>query len=158
MPYSDYGDILPAHHFPSRGERYHEDQDDDFLEYKDGRNRGVLAQLVELRELERRGSDASSLRSSSSMSSVGHPGLKRLDSLASEGDEYLEPDDPHVTGKKPHYQECDPQAMAREIMRVMDYKQRRKEKARVLIEFNITCAVSSYFYFIVRLTCSLVKR
>ena len=54
-------------------------------------------------------------------------------------EQVLDPDDPLVTGR---HKECleDPEDFEQEMWRQMSYKKRRKERARIRIEYNISCA------------------
>lgn len=58
-------------------------------------------------------------------------------------EQVLDPDDPLVTGK---HMECleDPEDFEQEMWRQMSYKKRRKERARIRIEYNISCMCSWY--------------
>jgi hypothetical protein len=64
--------------------------------------------------------------------------LRREDTATSFGSQALDEDDPRVTGRRREYLE-DPEDLKRNALRQMDYRARRKERAKVRIEFNITC-------------------
>ncbi len=53
-------------------------------------------------------------------------------------EQVMDPDDPLVTGKQ---KECleDPEEAEEYMWRQMSYKKRRKEKARIRIEYNVSC-------------------
>jgi hypothetical protein len=104
-----------------------------YIESRDPRKRGAASQLADLRNIDRLPS------SSDTALCPTRQGLKRLDSLQSADEEYLEPDDPHITGKAPDIHDMDPELLVEQLIRGMTYKQRRKERTRVIIEFNITC-------------------
>ncbi|TFK55913.1 DUF1212-domain-containing protein [Heliocybe sulcata] len=64
-------------------------------------------------------------------------GLRRRESMQSEGDELLDSDDPRVTGIK---KKCldDQEDVEKQCMKQMDYKARKKERMRMRIEFNVS--------------------
>lgn len=57
-------------------------------------------------------------------------------------EQVLDPDDPLVTGV---HKDCleDPEDAEQEVWRQMSYRKRRKERARIRIEYNISCKWSS---------------
>lgn len=80
--------------------------------------------------------------------SGGGPGRNvRRDSNGSIGSQMLDPDDPRVTGMHKEFLE-DPEERKREAMRMMDYRQRRKERAKVKIEFNITSVLNRQLFLL----------
>ncbi|KAJ7498775.1 hypothetical protein FB451DRAFT_1334402 [Mycena latifolia] len=60
-----------------------------------------------------------------------------MDSMASNNSDFLDPDDPRVTGITARNLE-DPAEIDHNVLRLMDYKSRRKHLMRVKIEFNVT--------------------
>jgi hypothetical protein len=64
--------------------------------------------------------------------------LRREDSAESLYSQIVDDDDPRITGTKGYLE--DPEDVRKNALRQMDYKARRKERAKVRIEFNITCA------------------
>ncbi|KAF8195737.1 DUF1212-domain-containing protein [Mycena galopus ATCC 62051] len=64
--------------------------------------------------------------------------MRRMDSMASNNSDVLDPDDPRVTGIKARNLE-DPADIDKNTLRLMDYKSRRKLLMRAKIEFNVTC-------------------
>ena len=69
------------------------------------------------------------------VSTTGPPLGALTDSLY---EQVLDPDDPLVTGK---HKECleDPEDAEEDVWRQMSYRKRRKERARIRIEYNISC-------------------
>lgn len=77
-------------------------------------------------------------------------GLKRLDSFEDvlpHDEDYVEPEDTRATATNTVHGPMmftadggdDPAAMIDNLLKKTDYRTRRKEKARIVIEFNITC-------------------
>lgn len=64
--------------------------------------------------------------------------LVRTDSDTSDDSAILDPDDPTVTGVIRRYID-DREDVEKNVLRQMSYRARRKERARLRIEFNITC-------------------
>jgi uncharacterized membrane protein YjjP (DUF1212 family) len=79
--------------------------------------------------------------------STSRPNMRRADSNGSIGSQMLDPDDPRVTGLHKEFLE-DPEERKREAMRLMDYRQRRKERAKVKIEFNITSVLNRQLFLL----------
>jgi hypothetical protein len=64
--------------------------------------------------------------------------LHRQDSVGSLYSQVVDDDDPRITGTKGYLE--DPEDVRKNALRQMDYRARRKERSKVRIEFNITCA------------------
>jgi uncharacterized membrane protein YjjP (DUF1212 family) len=59
----------------------------------------------------------------------------------------MDPDHPSVTGIRKEFLE-DPEDRRMQAMRLMDYKQRRKERAKITIEFNISSILNRQLFLI----------
>ncbi|KAH9947233.1 DUF1212-domain-containing protein [Amylocystis lapponica] len=80
--------------------------------------------------------------------------LRRADSVASNYSQVLDPDDPRVTGA--HIKNLDdPEDIEKQCLRQMSYKQRRKVRQRIKIEFNITSVLNRQM-FLMRLAKALM--
>lgn len=65
-------------------------------------------------------------------------GSKRMSSAVSNVDMVLDPENPTVTGMR-KASHLDPEDTEKDVLRDMNYYDRRKQKRRMRIEFNITC-------------------
>jgi hypothetical protein len=131
---------------------------------RDMKRRGILPNLIDLYGLNHGGgglsgddederrervTDRQSPRSASDYSmgySSARPDMRRADSMGSMmsvGSDFLDPDDPRVTGITKEYLD-DPEDLEKNALRQMDYKARRKERQRIRIEFNISCVCPSF--------------
>lgn len=106
------------------------------------RRSGLVGNLLQLYRLESTPGEASGV---SRRNTLFHPwGARRIDSLAHEENQFVDPDDPTLTGvRKSNFDECETRE---EIMRRMNYKERRKERQRMRIEFNVTCEYDTLFF------------
>ena len=73
-------------------------------------------------------------------------GMRRFDSTMSTGSDFLDPDDPRVTGIEAKCLE-DAEDVEKNMLRQMDYRARRKHLRRIRIEFNVSCTGSLPFFF-----------
>jgi len=73
-------------------------------------------------------------------------GLRRFDSTMSTGSDFLDPDDPRVTGIEARCLE-DAEDVEKNMLRQMDYRARRKHLRRIRIEFNVSCTGPLPFFF-----------
>ncbi|EMD40684.1 hypothetical protein CERSUDRAFT_44225 [Gelatoporia subvermispora B] len=80
--------------------------------------------------------------------------LRRVDSMASEASQALDPDDPIITGERKQNLD-DAEDIEKQRMRQMSYKERRKMQQRIKIEFNITSVVNRQM-FLMRLAKALM--
>ncbi|KAJ7765013.1 hypothetical protein DFH07DRAFT_867174 [Mycena maculata] len=64
-----------------------------------------------------------------------------MDSMASNNSDFLDPDDPRVTGITAQDLE-DPADIDKSVLSLMDYKSRRKHLMRAKIEFNVTSMIN----------------
>ncbi|TCD64324.1 hypothetical protein EIP91_004234 [Steccherinum ochraceum] len=64
-------------------------------------------------------------------------GVRRIDSLVGEDDQFIDPDDPLITGARKD-DAAEDEDLETRMLRAMNYKARRKERQRVKIEFNAT--------------------
>jgi hypothetical protein len=107
------------------------------------RYRGILGGILDLSALAR--SNFDSYTSEKQFDTVGQGAMSRTTSRSSVySDGGLDPEDPILTGVKPHTVLDDPEdleAQTRQTMnlRAMNYRQRRKEALRIKIQFNVTC-------------------
>ena len=123
-----------------------------------GRGRGVLSHLMEWHHNEHRPDN--DVRDTPSTNRRPHyfrgpsetytefsmgidrESLHREDSMASLYSQIMDDDDPRVTGVRGYLE--DPVDEKRNALRQMDYRARRKERAKVRIEFNITCELDRH--------------
>lgn len=75
-------------------------------------------------------------------------GARRIDSLAPEDDQHVDADDPIVTGERKELPE-DQDDLERSVLRTMTYHERRKERQRMKIEYNISCEFCCPVWYIV---------
>ncbi|CAK5275592.1 unnamed protein product [Mycena citricolor] len=80
--------------------------------------------------------------------------IRRMDSDASDHSDILDPDDPRVTGVTAQNLE-DPADIDKNVLRLMDYKSRRKHLMRAKIEFNVTSMINRQD-FLLKLARSLM--
>jgi hypothetical protein len=115
------------------------------------KRRGVLSNMMDLYALEhdlhpstglRRDSQGSDEDMKESDRYTARPNRRRMDSMESNNSDLLDPDDPRVTGVTARNLE-DPADIDKNVLRLMDYKSRRKHLMRVKIEFNVTCTICS---------------
>lgn len=111
---------------------------------RDGRGKGIIANLMELYGVTpgMNGLPYSRSRAyEADEKSVGRPPFRRSNSNASDSDTYsevLDPDDPRVTNITKRCLD-DYEDERRNALRLMDYRQRRKEQQKIRIEFNVSC-------------------
>ncbi|KAK7695427.1 hypothetical protein QCA50_000063 [Cerrena zonata] len=75
-------------------------------------------------------------------------GFRRMDSVAmSEADVVLDPEDPTVSGPRKASHE-DAEDTEKSVLRDMNYHERRKEKRRMRIEFNVTSVYNRQMFLI----------
>ncbi|KAJ7044483.1 hypothetical protein C8F04DRAFT_1206851 [Mycena alexandri] len=77
-----------------------------------------------------------------------------MDSMASNNSDFLDEDDPRVTGVTAQNLE-DPADIDKNVLRLMDYKSRRKHLMRAKIEFNVTSMINRQD-FLLKLARSLM--
>ncbi|KAJ7684037.1 hypothetical protein B0H17DRAFT_1160802 [Mycena rosella] len=70
-----------------------------------------------------------------------------MDSMASNNSDVLDPDDPRVTGVTAQNLE-DPADIDHNVLRLMDYKSRRKHLMRAKIEFNVTSMMNRQLFLL----------
>lgn len=70
-------------------------------------------------------------------------GVRRIDELAPEEDALIDPEDPIVTGCRKTSTQAE-EDMGKMMLRSMSYNERRRERSRMRIEFNTTCAHSCF--------------
>lgn len=113
------------------------------------KRRGVLSNMMDLYALEHDLNPSTGQRRDSQDSDdeepqryTARPNNRRMDSMASNTSDFLDPDDPRVTGITAQNLE-DPADIDKNVLRLMDYKSRRKHLMRAKIEFNVTCTFFS---------------
>ncbi|KAH8106158.1 DUF1212-domain-containing protein [Cristinia sonorae] len=109
------------------------------------RRPGLLSNILQLYQLE---SDESSEAGGASLDTTRQRqpselpwGKRRIDSLAPDEEECFDPDDPTITGERKEFLE-EPDDLEKSILRKLTYRERRKERQRIRIEFNITSVVN----------------
>lgn len=126
----------------------------------DERRRGLFANILQLHGMDLFDEDDEDGKSvvktfGGAANSSGRPwGFRRIDSLASESDQIMDPDDPAVTGTRKASQD-DPEDIEKNVLRGMNYRDRRKEKQRMRIELNIT-SVHNRQLFLMKLAKALM--
>lgn len=102
------------------------------------RSTGVLSNIIELYQLESNyGADNSTFpsRQVSQATSMA----SGITTSSMDSDDFLEPGEMFAPENKIRANGDDPADLEKDMLRRMDYKQRRKERERIRIEFNITC-------------------
>jgi hypothetical protein len=111
---------------------------------KDGRRKGIVANLMELYGVSPGMNGLPYSRSQAYEAvgkEVGRQPFGRSNSNSSDSDtcpEVLDPDDPRVTNITKRCLD-DYEDERRNALRQMDYRQRRKEQQKIRIEFNVSC-------------------
>lgn len=70
-------------------------------------------------------------------------GHRTIDDLAPEEDQVIDPDDPILTGERKHFED-NPNDIEKNVLRDMSYRERRKEKQRMRIQYNVSCAFTFF--------------
>ncbi|KAF7352665.1 Pheromone-regulated membrane protein 10 [Mycena venus] len=114
------------------------------------KRRGVLSNMMDLYALEhdlnastgrRRDSQDPNDDLKEPQRYTARQNIRRMDSMASDNSDVLDPDDPRVTGITARNLE-DPADIDKNVLRLMDYKSRRKHLMRAKIEFNVTSMIN----------------
>lgn len=142
----------PDDEIDKRVKQDEEDQLDEDAD-RDLKRRGIPSNMLDLYALDRsldaekNGMDPENSSTSPEQHTypTSRPRMRRgysATSNASMGSDVYDPDDPRVTGIKAEFLD-DPEDVEKNLLRQMNYKQRRKHLMRVKIEFNVSCKTSA---------------
>lgn len=121
---------------------------------RDDKHKGMFANLLELYGIDHQ-EHQNQLRQQSKAPEDRPWHLRRIDSLASDDSQVLDPDDPLITGERKMLLD-DAEDLERACLRQMNYKARQKYRDRIRIEFNITCKADFYARELMLTSCLAV--
>ncbi|KAI0796615.1 hypothetical protein C8Q75DRAFT_802303 [Abortiporus biennis] len=164
-PRPAHGGSRPSYIPPGDSEDHWYDQGLDTTDFEaetrvppEERRRGLFANILQLADSGSFGIDDDGLSNIRDFDRRTHGqrpwGFRRIDSLASEDDQILDPDDPLITGERKKAVP-DQEDIEKNVLRGMNYRQRRKEKSRMRVEYNVTSVLNRQ-NFIMRLARALM--